>query len=470
MLKGRKIGTALRVGCAVALLLPRFVVAQFVYEQLHSFTAIPERGFYPLVFSGGQTIMEASDGALYGTTENNGSTFGSALYQISKDGTGFTNLFFFPYSPNAPPVEGTNGALYGTTRDGGAVFTQFQLITNMGTVYRINKDGSGFSVILNFGDYTTGSVPLAPLIRASDGALYGTTYGGSSMFKISEDGTFAQLHFYTYTNYNAPSGPMIEGNDGILYGTAGSLVFKLNKDGSGYGVVLNGAITGGGGQPSLMQASNGFLYGTSYSGGSNASGTIFKLNKDGSQYAILHEFVGTNVHAFMGTNGDGARPLGAMVEGRDGILYGTTTGGGDYSADTFWGAGTVFKINKDGSGYAVVHRFGLNEGEGPNGLTLGSDGSLYGTTVAGAGVASFGTVFALRQQPVILPPIYWGTGVTLHFSALPGSTNQVRRVNDLAASWVTLTSIIAPTNAVAVFVDPNPPRPNAFYRIVGMRP
>jgi uncharacterized repeat protein (TIGR03803 family) len=86
-------------------------------------------------------------------------------------------------------------------------------------------------------------------------------------------------------------------------------------------------------------------------------------------------------------------PLGRIVEGRRGALYGTAvTGGG---TNVYPGFGTIFKLNKNGSGFAVLHTFGEigNDGYWPYaGLVQGSDHAFYGTTSAG-GEFGFGTVF-----------------------------------------------------------------------------
>ncbi len=86
----------------------------------------------------------------------------------------------------------------------------------------------------------------------------------------------------------------------------------------------------------------------------------------------------------------GGGPSSALIEGNDGKLYGTG-GGGVHSL------GTVFKLNKDGSGYTVLHSFGTITGDGRNpsgfagGLVEGRDGALYGTT-QGGGSNSGGTL------------------------------------------------------------------------------
>src|ERR1043166_7739257 len=100
-------------------------------------------------------------------------------------------------------------------------------------------------------------------------------------------------------------------------------------------------------QAELIQGSDGALYGTTSGGGSNYSGTVFKLNTDGSGHVTLHSF----------TFGDG-RPRARLVEGGDGVLYGTTPEGG---SNHF---GSVFKLNKDGGGYIILHSFNYNGVDG----------------------------------------------------------------------------------------------------------
>jgi uncharacterized repeat protein (TIGR03803 family) len=150
----------------------------------------------------------------------------------------------------------------------------------------------------------------------------------------------------------------------------------------------------------LIEGSDGALYGTTGSGGTNAGGTVFKINKDGNGYAVLYNF---------GAFGDGATPT-SLVEGGGGALYGVTVLGGLGP----FGPGTVFKLNKDGSGYAILYKFGTpaTDGKTPTGgLALGSNGELFGTTSAGGN--SLGTIFELsgsvaqqtNHPPVVANPI-----------------------------------------------------------------
>ena len=63
----------------------------------------------------------------------------------------------------------------------------------------------------------------------------------------------------------------------------------------------------------------------------------------------------------------GIRPESGVIEGSDGALYGTTLYGGASPLSSFYtAAGTVFRINKDGSGFAILHDFSRIDGSFPS--------------------------------------------------------------------------------------------------------
>jgi uncharacterized repeat protein (TIGR03803 family) len=174
------------------------------------------------------------------------------------------------------------------------------------------------------------------------------------------------------------------------------------------------------GGAALVQGSDGALYGTTSEGGITGQdfpfggGTVFKINTDGSGYTLLYTFLGSDV-------GDGRNPYGGLVRGRDGVLYGTTDGGGTYQPpDILGNRGTVFKLDVDGSGYSVLYNFGSIKGDGMGavGLVEGSDEVLYGTTQYGVSetnqaVTTYGTVFKLNRDGT-------GYGVLYHFGSSVG--------------------------------------------------
>ncbi len=253
-----------------------------------------------------------------------------------------------------------------------------------------------------------GGFPRAGLI-SSGNALYGTTIQGGTagkgtLFKITTNGTgFAILHHFTANP--APSFANGDGanpvaglvlSDNILYGTAFSggdsgngSVFSVNISGSGFKnlhsfTANSGApdYTNGDGawpQAGLVVADH-TLYGTANGGGTSDKGALFTLNTDGTGFETLHQFSGGS---------DGVSPQAGLVLS-DNVLYGTATRGG------LSGGGTVFKVNADGSGFAILHDFtGNGDGVTPSAGLILAGNTLYGTALGG-GDPGKGTVFSVQ--------------------------------------------------------------------------
>ena len=330
-------------------------------------------------------------------------------------------------NPSGNLALGRDGRLYGTA----TCFPSFG--TNYATVFGVNRDGTGFSVMHHFGDITgDGSSPANGVLEGSDGALYGTTSSGGSLrngtvFKVNKDGGGYQIlwSFQGFANGDgaSPQAGLIEGSDSMLYGTtylggAGDgTVFRLNKDGTGYSIIktlLKGGAEGAG-PFGLIEGTDGLLYGMSYSAGSGHGGTIFKLNKDGTVFSVLWSFQQGSTNGFWTSS--------PLVEGGDGVLYGGTISGG-LSANS--GSGTVFRINKDGTGFGVLHRFNVSEGDQyHHGLVEGNDGALYGARSYGGAAA--GTLYKVNKDGSGFAVVHNFTGTTneglLPFAGLTKGTN-----------------------------------------------
>jgi len=370
-------------------------------------------------------LIEGNDGHLYGTTESGGRE--GLVFKLNKDGSGSAVLHVFlgldKGGDGKEPqglIEASDGVLYGTTRNGGSPGGVLALAglssVGNGTVFKLNKDGSGYSVLHRFtGSDGDASEPWAGVVEGPDQALYGTTLGGGSknlgtVFRLNKDGSgYRVLHSFGVNEGDGvrPFASLLAASDGALYGTTDRTAFKLNSDGGGYRVLHNFPNERSDGRmpkAGLVEGPDGALYGTTTAGGTNLdNGTLFKLNKDGDGYKVLHNFVNTSgqpiADAQLGREvvrdgirttlsyerGDGMAPL-ALVVGRDGAIYGIAEGGKH-------GGGTLFKLNLDVAGFVVPHSFSLeNDGGGPNCLTRGHDGTLYGTTHFG-GKHGRGTVF-----------------------------------------------------------------------------
>ena len=377
-------------------------------------------------------LMEGSDGALYGTSAGGGSAFSGMIYRLNKNGSGFAVLRSFGLTPDDGRVpigallEGADGALYGITAGGGG--PHFETFFR-GTLYKLNKDGSGYTVVHSFGQVAgDGAMSLQDsslgieaggtrLVRGSDGAIYGAAriggclscsgvgLGYGTVFKLNGDGS-GYTTVMVFTNgpaeVNRPNGSLMEGSDGFLYGTSSTGgangwggVFKLYKNGDSYTVLQSLSLKGLGPQSpvfELVQGSDGKIYGTSAGGGSTNLGTVFRLNPDGRDFSMVWNFDRTG--------GDGWDPR-ALMEGSDGLLYGTTSQGG--RAD----AGTLFRLHSDGSGYTILRSFGTSVWDGihpESALLEASDGMLYGTTPNGGVNGYSGTIFKLNRD---------GTGYTV---------------------------------------------------------
>lgn len=144
----------------------------------------------------------------------------------------------------------------------------------------------------------------------------------------------------------------------------------------------------------LMQAADGNYYGTTTNGGTYQSGTIYRITPGGA-YSVLYSFTG---------NDDGSYPIGGLVQGGDGYLYGTTTGEGQYYS------GTIFKISLGGE-FSLVYTFtGGADGSQPKGpLVLASDGNFYGTTAEGGSHSYYGGFFQMSPGGTVTP-LYGFTG------------------------------------------------------------
>jgi uncharacterized repeat protein (TIGR03803 family) len=330
-----------------------------------------------------------SDGTfLYGMTSIGGTNDLGTLFKIKPDGTGFSKLLDFAGTTNGSNPYGnliSDGTfLYGMTVNGGA--------NNLGTIFKIMPDGTGYAKLLDFAGTTNGSNPWGSLIF--DGTfLYGMTFGGGSssmgtVFKIKLDGTgYAKLFdFAGLSNGRNPRGNLFF--DGTyLYGmtsVGGSdnfgVLFKMLPNGTGYTKLLNfDSITNGRNPMGSLISDGTYLYGMTSGSGTNSStsfGTIFRITPAGTGYTKLLEFDGAT---------KGRRPYGSLYS--DGtLLYGMTFEGGINN----WG--TLFNIKKDGTGFTKLIDFdSTTTGMNPWGSLISVGTSLYGMT-GGGGVNGFSGV------------------------------------------------------------------------------
>jgi uncharacterized repeat protein (TIGR03803 family) len=366
------------------------------YSILHHFLHSPHGPALPR-----RSLLKTDSGSFYGTSEAGGSTNAGAVFSLRANGDDAQLLFSFGEGTNTarlPSVlcEANDGFLYGTTMQGGNF--------NAGTIFRIGKNGSNFSVLRHLGATGDPRAPRSGLILDTAGWLYGTSFGGGTagggtvykLHKITAE--FALLHSLSAADGYQPMCELVRSADGNLYGTAGlggsqnmGVIFRIRSDGSNYTVLhsFSGGAQGQNPQSGLMIGSDGRLYGTTARQLGSFAGTVYALNLDGSGFQTLRSFPNAGIEP--------KQPRHVLVEGPDGALYGTTTGGGAYNK------GALFRIRKNGSGFEVLQEFDGSSGDGeiPSaGLTPVGDGSFLGVTEAG-GATGTGIVF--RFDPALVP-------------------------------------------------------------------
>ncbi len=264
-------------------------------------------------------------------------------------------------------------------------------------------------------------------------ANYTQNFNVSPSPPVQQINTLTILHSFgdgTVTNDGSgPEANLIQASDGFFYGTTSTggsankgTVFKITP--KGLLVIMHsfgdGTVTDDGAQPfaSLVQGSDGNFYGTTFQGGSANFGTVYKITP-GGQMTILHSFGDGTV------TDDGTQPFASLVQGSDGNFYGTTFAGGSTQnlASSIPGSGTVFKITPQGT-VTILHSFGdlsvANDGATPEfNLIQATDGNFYGTTPLGG--ISGGTIFEITPQGTLTILHRFSDGSVAHDGFQPHS-------------------------------------------------
>lgn len=406
---------------------PSAEAAAYRENVLHSFGSGTD-GQYP------SALIDVK-GKLYGTTSGGGTGSGCSAYGC---GTAFvidrktrveTVLYSFCTQKNCADGESPSsglirldGKFYGTTFLGGSGFAG----VGSGTAFSLDPNTGQETVLYSFcqqqncpdGSYATSLI-------AEAGTLYGTTETGGTGYHGQGLGTAFTLDpnsghehvLYSFCQDQScsdgqnPNPAMID-VDGTLYGTTVSggaygcgngqgcgTVFSLDPT-TGVETVIHSFGNGHDGripQASLI-AANGLLYGTTYGGGVIGCGAF----GCGTVYSI-DPSTGTEtvLYAFCSQQkcSDGANPNASLIF-INGILYGTTSAGGRAGCSNT-GCGTVFSVDPGSGAETVLYSFckkqNCTDGSAPYANLTGAKGLLYGTTYGG-GAYGYGTAFALKEK------------------------------------------------------------------------
>jgi uncharacterized repeat protein (TIGR03803 family) len=397
--------TGLRTTCGLLL----FYAATAIALPAQTFTTLASFDRADGANPASITLVQGLDGNFYGTTEGGGAKSQGAVFKITPGGV-LTLVYSFCSQSNC--IDGINpygglaqapdGNFYGTTHGGGKY--------NRGTVFRVTPNGT-LTTLHSFGR-SSGLYPAGALVQATNGNFYGTAeeggvYGGGTVFKITSSGALKVLYSFCSqpkcADGSDPVAGLVQATNGSLYGTTAQ--GGTNNDGTIFKITSSGALTtlhsfcsqGGcadGVTPvaGLVQATNGNFYGTTGGGGANSVGTVFGITPSGVLTTLYNFCANTNCT-------DGKSPSAGLIQATDGNFYGTASAGG-ISCPLFHdvGCGTVFKITPTGkltTLYSFCPQTNCPDGAEPYaGLVQATDGNLYGAPFFG-GASNVGTVFSL---------------------------------------------------------------------------
>jgi uncharacterized repeat protein (TIGR03803 family) len=227
--------------------------SKWAEKVLHRFSTKDKNGYWPSA-----SLILDKAGNLYGTTAVGGSTgcFGhgcGTVFELILNQGKWTEKVLHTFVPDgkdgrqpvASLIFDPAGNLYGTTSNGGTY-------RDIGTVFELTPTADGIwteKVIHSFGNGNDGALPVAALAQDAAGNLYGTTAQG---------GTLSQQCY--------PSG-------------CGTVFELVHKDGIWTEKVLHAFNSSDGVAPEagLIFDPARHLYGTTFQGGTNYSGTIFEI-------------------------------------------------------------------------------------------------------------------------------------------------------------------------------------------------
>lgn len=323
-------------------------------------------------------LLNASNGKLYGMTELGGNHGNGTIFSYDPITHAYIKLYDFENLTGSQPygdlIQASDGKLYGTTNNGGYY--------GRGVIFSYDLTDSSYIKLFDFNS-TNGEFPHGGLLQASDSKLYGMTtnggindYGVIFSFDISNQ-LYTKLKNFSGANGKNPVGNFIQASDGLLYAmTFGGgtndegTIFTYNATTSVLTTQVN-LNSNSGSHPygSFLKASDGLFYATTWTGGNSNLGAIISYSPITNAYLKLMDL----------DFGTGAHPHGSLIQDQDSKLYGMASEGGDYSS------GVLFSYDPSNGFYDKLKNFTNADGSYPYGsLTIASDGEMYGMTYSGA--------------------------------------------------------------------------------------
>lgn len=341
------------------------------------------------------SLLQTPDGKIYGMTSEGGANNFGVLFEYDPSNSIFTKKIDFDGTangsgPHGSLIRASDGMLYGMTSSGG--------VNDFGVLFCYNPSTSVYTKLIDFNDTLNGATPYGALLQASDGKLYGmTAYGGiynkGVLFQYNfSTGSYIKKFDFDSLNGENPRGSLMQASNGMMYGLteAGGtndqgVLFEYDPSASNFNKRLDfDSSKGSHPSGSLIQNTDGTLYGMTYDEGAEKAGTLFQYNPVTFAFSKKFDFL---------LAVDGSFPAGVLVKATDGKLYGASRNGGVNES------GVIFQYDPVSSTYTKKFDFNTTvSGNYPTGFLIqASDGMLYGMTTYG-GANDMGVIF--QYDPV----------------------------------------------------------------------
>jgi uncharacterized repeat protein (TIGR03803 family) len=395
---GKLFGTTLNGGALGNGIVFSYVISTGIFTDVTDLNASTQGG------NPSGSLVLAPNGKFYGLTSAGGANGFGTLFQLDTtsltlvdkvDLAGISNGQY----PKGSLIYALDGKLYGMASSGG--------LNNSGVLFQFDPGSGTYTDKVDLETATNGAVPTGSVIMASNGKLYGmTTSGGTGgtgvLFEYDTAlATCTAKVQFTGMNGVSPNGSLIQASNGKIYGltTAGGIsslgvlfeydpstnicVKKFDFDGA-----ANGAAPFG----SLVQANNGLLYGMCSAGGANSAGVIFSYDPTSGTLTKTIDFDPAL---------NGSTPYGSLIQTNTGTLYGLTSAGG------LNGTGILFSYSiASATCNKMIDFTGTTNGTNPYGSLIESpSGKLYGAT-SGGGSNGQGVIFEYDTVSATLTNIF----------------------------------------------------------------
>jgi uncharacterized repeat protein (TIGR03803 family) len=397
-----------------------YTISSGTYTVLHHFqySSSTNDGEYPTGY-----LILASNGKIYGTTEEGGANqyYGTIFSYTPSNGTYTVEASFASGSGGNSPygiVEGSDGNIYGINNQGAT--------NNKGNIFRYNPTSHVLTARKDFnGKGAWGHIPMVKvgtdslfgiissgswspyyynvflyrpsldsiavldtfmasnvhgfIYRSSDHSIYGGYYSGnvSGYFKYDINSASVSRVVYDTTNSIGRNylAPYFDNNKIIGFAASGGynnngtlISYQLGSGGLSKQMSFKNPVNGVNPKGGLFLASNGKLYGLTYSGGVNDKGSVYKIDPANNDTVIKIADL---------SNSLGAYPEGGIMEASDGKLYFLTTAGGQNNAGTL--------IQLDPATNTLINKLNLGSTYGLKAACtpVEANGKLYFTSLQG---------------------------------------------------------------------------------------